>query len=115
MVIDDQIARPLRDHQLTFKLQDFSGAIDVRPNQQRLLRRWCEPRSLGAVGIDNYKVIADFALSGRMNMTTGAAKSWHYRSVSIERDIDVDDWAICLKCVREKPALVWRRARNHSL
>ena len=29
-----------------------------------------------------------------MNMTTGANQDdWHYRGVSIERDIDVDDWA----------------------
>ena len=99
MVIDDQITLVLLrgDHQLNLqKLQDFSGAIDVRPAEpaEALEAMGANPGSLGAVGIDNYKVIADFALSGRMNMTTGANQDdWHYRGVSIERDIDVDDWA----------------------
>jgi len=39
-------------------------------------------------------VIADDALRGRRNMTTGANKDEHHlRGVSIERDISVDRWA----------------------
>jgi prolyl-tRNA synthetase len=39
-------------------------------------------------------VIADPALAGRFNMTTGANEDdWHYKGVDIERDIGVTRWA----------------------
>lgn len=50
--------------------------------------------SLGAVGVDKAPVIADEALRGRRNMTTGAnLDDHHLRGVSIERDIKVTEWA----------------------
>src|SRR5205085_3079183 len=50
--------------------------------------------SLGAVGITKLWVIADEALRGRANMTTGANEDdYHLRGVNIERDIKVTDWA----------------------
>lgn len=50
--------------------------------------------SLGAVGVTKVPVIADEALRGRQNMTTGANEDDHHlRNVSIERDIKVTAWA----------------------
>lgn len=50
--------------------------------------------SLGAVGVTKVPVIADEALRGRKNMTTGAnVDDHHLRNVSIERDIKVTAWA----------------------
>jgi prolyl-tRNA synthetase len=49
--------------------------------------------SLGAVGMTKYKVLADNALKGRANMTTGANQDDHHlRGVNIERDIKVTEW-----------------------
>ena len=53
-----------------------------------------DPGSLGAVGVEDMRVIADHALQGRRNMTTGANEDdWHYEGVDVERDIHVDLWA----------------------
>jgi len=50
--------------------------------------------SLGAVGFGKAWVIADEALRGRVNMTTGANEDDHHlRGVSVERDIKVTKWA----------------------
>jgi prolyl-tRNA synthetase len=58
--------------------------------------------SLGAVGAKRkaiiagreVRIIADLALRGRRNMTTGAnTDDYHIRGVDIERDISVDEWA----------------------
>ncbi len=50
--------------------------------------------SLGAVGLTKLWVIADEALRGRANMTTGANEDdYHLRGVNIERDIKVTAWA----------------------
>jgi prolyl-tRNA synthetase len=50
--------------------------------------------SLGAAGVTSYKVIADNALKGRANMTTGAnIDDHHLRGVNIARDIEVTQWA----------------------
>jgi prolyl-tRNA synthetase len=49
--------------------------------------------SLGAVGVTKLRVLADEALRGRRNMTTGANEDdFHLRGVSIERDIQVAAW-----------------------
>ncbi|HNG33533.1 MAG TPA: His/Gly/Thr/Pro-type tRNA ligase C-terminal domain-containing protein, partial [Blastocatellia bacterium] len=49
--------------------------------------------SLGAVGVTKVPVIADEALRGRRNMTTGANEDDHHlRNVSPERDIKVTSW-----------------------
>jgi prolyl-tRNA synthetase len=50
--------------------------------------------SLGAVGVAKLHVLADEALRGRRNMTTGANEDdFHLRGVSVERDIQVAAWA----------------------
>lgn len=53
-----------------------------------------DPGSLGAVAVSGVKVIADRALEGRVNMTTGANEDdWHYRGVDVTRDVEVTQWA----------------------
>jgi prolyl-tRNA synthetase len=57
-------------------------------------RLGAHPGSLGAVGVAMLPVIADEALRGRANMTTGANEDdYHLRGVNIERDIKVTAWA----------------------
>jgi len=51
------------------------------------------PGSLGAVGVTRYKILADNALQGRANMTTGAnVDDYHQRGVNIARDIKNVQW-----------------------
>lgn len=51
------------------------------------------PGSLGAVGVKTISVYADARLSGANEMTTGANQDgFHFRNVSIERDILVTKW-----------------------
>jgi prolyl-tRNA synthetase len=118
-MLDDKLALVLMrgDHELNeVKLQDASGAINVRPAQAEEIREGlgASAGSLGAVGVTRAThpgiavVIADEALTGRRNMTTGANKDDHHlRGVSIDRDISVDKWAslrsvkageACAKC-----------------
>ncbi|MEK6406110.1 MAG: proline--tRNA ligase [Acidobacteriota bacterium] len=104
-VLDDQIALVLMrgDHELNeTKLMDASGAINVRPAQPEEIREalGASAGSLGAVGVTPashpkiFRVIADDALQGRQNMTTGANNDEHHlRGVAIDRDIKVDKWA----------------------
>jgi prolyl-tRNA synthetase len=75
------------------------------------------PGSLGAVGVKNIPVYADERLRGANDMTTGANEDgFHFKSVSIERDITVTKWwdlrtvtagEPCVKCAK---ALKIRRA-----
>ena len=52
------------------------------------------PGSLGAVGVTRYKILADNALQGRANMTTGAnIDDHHQRGVNIARDIKNLQWS----------------------
>ena len=98
MVADDEIVLALvrGDHGLNEqKLRDGLGAVTLRPAsadeaQQAL---GAMPGSLGAVGVDTHRIVADHALSGRTNMTTGAnVDDKHFRGVDIARDIAVADW-----------------------
>jgi prolyl-tRNA synthetase len=78
------------------KLLDAAAASDGRPGQPEEIRELlgADPGSLGAVGAEGLRVIADLALEGRINMTTGANEDdWHYKGVDISRDIDVARWA----------------------
>ena len=57
--------------------------------------------SLGAVGLTKTWILADEALKGRKNMTTGANEDDHHlRGVSIDRDIKVTSW-VDLRTVAE--------------
>lgn len=93
------------DHPLhETKLADALSAIVVRPAQPEEIRELlgANAGSLGGVGAKEtakrsgreLRIIADRALQGRTNMTTGANKDEHHlRGVDIERDIKPDSWA----------------------
>src|SRR5437870_2995360 len=107
------------DHQLhEIKLSDSLGGATARPAHPQEIREvlGASAGSLGAVGArerakrathpvegggtqtvikyPEIRIIADEALRGRRNMTTGANKDDHHiRGVDIERDIEVDQWA----------------------
>ena len=109
--LDERIALVLMrgDHELNeTKLMDASGAINVRPARPEEISEalGASAGSLGAVGVTQAshpkisQVIADDALRGRRNMTTGANRDDHHlRGVSIERDIKVDKW-VSLRTVK---------------
>jgi prolyl-tRNA synthetase len=92
------------DHQLhETKLVDALGA-EVRPAQAGEIfdLLGAHAGSLGAVGAKKkaresgkeVSIIADLALRGRHNMTTGAnTDDYHIRGVDLQRDISVDNWA----------------------
>jgi len=78
------------------KLLDHTGAIEVRPADPEEIRRLlgADAGSLGAVGVSGVRIVADEALRSRTNMTTGAnVNDFHFRGVSIERDIQIGEWA----------------------
>lgn len=78
------------------KLLDATAASDGRPAQPEEIRELlgADPGSLGAVGIDNLRILADHDLEGRVNMTTGANEDdWHFKGVDVARDIQVTQWA----------------------
>ena len=89
------------DHPLhETKLADALGASEVRPAHPEEIRDLlgASAGSLGGVGArqqaKGVRIIADRALQGRRNMTTGANKDDHHlRGVDIERDIKPDSWA----------------------
>lgn len=85
------------DHDLQEqKLLDAAGATEGRPGQPEEIRELlgADAGSLGAVGVEDMRVIADNALVGRSNMTTGANEDdWHFKGVDVERDVPVTQWA----------------------
>jgi prolyl-tRNA synthetase len=93
------------DHQLhETKLADSLAATAVRTAHPEDIRELlgANAGSLGGVGAKakakeaNFElfIVADLALKGRRNMTTGANKDDHHlRGVDIERDIKPDRWA----------------------
>jgi prolyl-tRNA synthetase len=85
------------DHPLAEqKLADTIDAGDFRPAQPDEIREalGASPGSLGAVGVTDLPIIADLALRGRKNMTTGAnIDDMHLTGVDVERDIRVGRWA----------------------
>ncbi len=77
------------------KLQDGTGAIDIRPGQADEIRELlgADPGSLGAVGVEGPKILADLQLADRANMVTGAnLDDHHIRGVDVARDIAVTEW-----------------------
>jgi prolyl-tRNA synthetase len=82
---------PLADQ----KLIDATGET-IRPAQpdEIVEALGASPGSLGAVGVTDLPVIADLALQGRTNMTTGAnTDDVHFTGVDVARDIKVGTWA----------------------
>ncbi len=98
-IINDQLTLVLLrgDHPLADqKLIDATGATSLRPAQpdEIVAALGASPGSLGAVGVTNLPVIADLALQGRTNMTTGAnTDDFHLSGVDVGRDITVATWA----------------------
>ena len=86
------------DHQLhETKLADAMAGVEARPAHPEEIRELlgASAGSLGAVGAKGKVglIIADPALRGRGNMTTGANKDdYHLRGVDVPRDIQVDRW-----------------------
>ncbi len=97
-VLDDETTLILLrgDHALQEqKLMDATGAVDVRPAQGDEISALmgADAGSLGAVGVQGVRVLADEALRGRHHMTTGANENdMHMRGVDIDRDVAVDTW-----------------------
>ncbi len=97
-VIDDEPALVLLrgDHPLQEqKLADQTKAVAVRPAHPEEINELlgADAGSLGAVGVDGIRIVADHALQGRTNMTTGANENdFHIRGVDVARDIAVDEW-----------------------
>ncbi len=97
-VFDDEPALVLLrgDHALQEqKLQDHTGAIEIRPARADEIKELlgADAGSLGAVGVPDVRIVADDALQGRTNMTTGANENdFHLSGVSVDRDIEVTSW-----------------------
>ncbi|WP_144118471.1 proline--tRNA ligase [Catellatospora sichuanensis] len=98
-VVDDQLTLVLMrgDHALVEqKLIDTLAAVNVRPAHPEEIREalGALPGSLGGVGVTGLPIVADLALTGRRDMTTGANRDGvHLRGVDVARDIAVDRWA----------------------
>ncbi len=98
MVLDGSMTLALLrgDHRLNLqKLADSTGALEIRAAEpaETFERLGAHPGSLGAVGVTDLPVLADHALNGRRNLTTGANEDdWHYRGVDVDRDICVQQW-----------------------
>ena len=84
------------DHKLSEqKLADGVGAVSVRAATADEIRSalGASAGSLGAVGVAGVRIVADAALQGRRDMTTGANRDeFHLRGVDVTRDIRVDAW-----------------------
>ena len=82
---------PLQEQKLT----DHLKATTLRPaaDDEIFELLGAHPGSLGAVGVEGVRILADPALEGRVGMTTGANEDdFHLRGVDIDRDIDIDEW-----------------------
>ncbi len=98
MVEDKPVLILLRgDHQLNeAKLTGTIGTATFRPAtpEEIIALLKASPGSLGAVGVKHAPIYADEVLRGLKSMTTGANENaFHFRNVSIERDIEVKQWA----------------------
>jgi prolyl-tRNA synthetase len=84
------------DHDLALqKLADGTGARELRPARADEIRALlgAGAGSLGAALVTGRRILADPALQGRRNMTTGANQDDHHlRGVDVARDIAVSAW-----------------------
>ncbi len=96
MVADDKpVLILLRgDHQLSeTKLTSFLKAADLRPAHPQEITQWfgASAGSLGPVGVQNLRVIADSALEGRRNMIAGANRDdYHLKNVTPGKDFEAE-------------------------
>ena len=94
---DEPVLLLLRgDHPLQEqKLTDHLAAQTLRPAQEEEIVELlgAHPGSLGAVGVEGVRILADPELADRSGMTTGANEDdYHLRGVDIGRDIAVTEW-----------------------
>jgi prolyl-tRNA synthetase len=78
------------------KLGELLGGAQARPAHPEECRAalGALPGSLGAVGVRGLRIVADQALEGRREMTTGANENdFHLRHVDVSRDIANPEWA----------------------
>jgi prolyl-tRNA synthetase len=90
------------------KLQDQTGAIEIRSAHPEEIRDLlgADAGSLGAVGVSDMRIVVDQALRGRTNMTTGAnVDDFHLRGVSVERDIELTEWADLREVAAGEPCI----------
>jgi prolyl-tRNA synthetase family II len=84
------------DHELQEqKLLDETGTVEARPGHPEEIRELlgADAGSLGAVGVDGPRILADLQLAERSNMVTGAnIDEHHLRGVDVGRDIAVSEW-----------------------
>ncbi|MEE8485647.1 MAG: proline--tRNA ligase [Acidimicrobiia bacterium] len=88
------------------KLQDATQSIELHAAQAEEIHTLlgADPGSLGAVGVEEVRVLTDVALQDRRGMTTGANENdFHVRGVDIERDISVGEW-VNIRMVEEGEA-----------
>lgn len=82
------------DHTLSeTKFETMAGSQDFRPAQPDELRELfgADAGSLGPVGVNNMRIVADEALKGRKNMICGANKDdYHLRHVTIDEDFQAE-------------------------
>jgi len=96
MVADDKpvIALLRGDHQLSeTKFSSAVGAVEVRPAHPEELRKWlgADAGSLGPVGVNGLRLVADAALEGRRNMIAGANRDdYHLRNVTPGEDFQAE-------------------------
>ncbi len=98
------------DHELNLsKLMEVTGSSDLRPATEGEIAKalGAHPGSLGAVAVTTAAhpaisgVIADLELEGAVDMVTGANHDdFHYRHVSLARDMQVESYAD-LRTVKE--------------
>ncbi len=98
IVDDEPVIVLLRgDHPLQEqKLFDHLAAVTLRPahDEEIFALLGAHAGSLGGVGVDDVRIVADEALQGRRDMTTGANEDdFHLRGVDVGRDIAVSEWA----------------------
>ncbi|HSJ82375.1 MAG TPA: proline--tRNA ligase [Acidimicrobiia bacterium] len=107
----EQVLVMLRgDHELQEqKLLDATAAVEARPATPEEIRALlgADPGSLGAVGVEESRIIADEALRGRVNLVTGANEDdWHHSGVDVDRDIAVSQWADLRSVASSEPCPV---------
>lgn len=111
MVADGEIVLALvrGDHGLNEqKLADGLGCATLRAASPEEAEKTLGalPGSLGAVAVSNVRIVADHALQGRTNMTTGAnVNDKHYRGVAIGRDVTVESWLDLRTVTESEPCI----------
>jgi prolyl-tRNA synthetase len=111
MMIENKTALVLLrgDHQLNeAKLAGATGTANFRPatEPEIIEALGARPGSLGAVNVHKLPVYADESLRGRNQMTTGANEDgFHFRNVSVSRDLQVQHWADLRTAAAEEPCL----------